>query len=109
MEDTTTQVLIEIRDEARLTREEVRSLKEGVHSLNDEVRKTNERLDGTNTRLDRLERRHVEAEVRISTELVAVAGAVREMKDAFLEDRRLTAQVSDHERRILALETPKPG
>jgi hypothetical protein len=109
MEDLTTQVLIEIRDEARLTREEVRSLKEGVQSLNDEVRKTNERLDGTNTRLDRLERRQVEAEVRISTELVAVAGAVREMKDAFLEDRRLGAQVSDHERRILALESRNPG
>ena len=88
MEDITTQVLIEIRDE---------------------VRKTNERLDGTNIRLDRLERRHVEAEVRISTELVAVAGAVREMKDAFLEDRRLGAQVNDHEQRIQTLERRTPG
>ena len=102
MEDVTTQVLIEIRDEMRLVRDEVRQNRE-------EVSKTNERLDGTNSRLDRLERRQVETEVRISTELVAVAGAVREMKDAFLEDRRLTAQVSDHERRILTLESRNPG
>ena len=87
MEDIT-KVLIEIRDEAR---------------------KTNERLEGTNSRLDRLERRQVEAEVRISTELVAVAGAVREMRDAFLEDRRLAAQVGDHERRISVLEGRSPG
>ena len=88
MADITTQVLIEIRDEIRLTREEVR----------DEVRKTNNRLE-------RLERRQVEAEVRIATEIVAVGGAIREMKDAFLEDRRLTEQVSDHERRIQTLES----
>ena len=102
MEDVTTQVLIEIRDEMRLVRDEVRQNRE-------EVSKTNERLDGTNSRLDRLDRRQVETEVRISTELVAVTGAVREMRDAFLEDRRLTAQVSDHERRILTLESRNPG
>src|SRR5689334_8515610 len=87
MEDSSTQVLIEIRDEARKTNAEVRKTVDEVRKLADEVRGTNERLEGTNTRLDRLERRQVEAEVRISTELVAVAGAVREMKDAFLEDR----------------------
>jgi hypothetical protein len=81
MADITTQVLIEIRDEARKT----------------------------NTRLERLERRQVEAEVRISTEIVAVAGAIREMKDAFLADRRLVDQVSDHERRIQTLESRGEG
>ena len=88
MDDLNTKVLIEIRDEAR---------------------RTNERLEVTNHRLERLERRQVEAEVRISTELVAVAGAIREMKDTFLEDRHLTAQVSDHERRIALLEGRVPG
>jgi uncharacterized coiled-coil DUF342 family protein len=108
MEDITTQVLIEIRDEARKTNEEVRHLGDEVRQLGDEVRKTNERLDGTNSRLDRLERRQTEAEVRISTEIVAVAGAIREMKEAFLEDRRLAAQVNDHEKRIQTLENRGP-
>jgi hypothetical protein len=102
MADITTQVLIEIRDEARKTNEEVRHLNEEVRHLGEEARKTN-------VRLERLERRQVEAEVRISTEIVAVAGAIREMKDAFLEDRRLQAQVGDHERRIQALESRDPG
>jgi hypothetical protein len=95
MEDMTTQVLIEIRDEARKTNEEVRH-------LGDEARKTN-------ARLERLERRQVEAEVRIATEIVAVGGAIREMKEAFLEDRRFAERVSDHERRIQALESRNPG
>jgi uncharacterized coiled-coil DUF342 family protein len=109
MEDLTTRVLIEIRDEARKTNQEVRHLGEEVRHLGEEMRNTNERLDGTNSRLDRLERRQVDAEIRISTEIVAVAGAIREMKDAFLEDRRLQAQVGDHERRIQALENRNPG
>jgi hypothetical protein len=87
MADMTTQVLIEIRDE---------------------VRKTNERLGETNERLTRLERRQVETEVRLATELVAVVGAVHEVRDELLEDRRLAAQVTDHERRIVALETGVP-
>jgi chromosome segregation ATPase len=69
---------------------------------------TNERLDGINNRLDRLERRQVDAEVRITTELVAVAGTLRELKDIFIEDRRLVGQVSDHERRIARLEEHGP-
>jgi chromosome segregation ATPase len=102
MEDITTQVLIEIRDEVRRTNQRLDATVERADA-------TNERLDGISNRFDRLERRQVEAEVRISTELVAVAGAVREMRDAFLEDRRLAAQVSDHERRIQALENRPPG
>ena len=88
----------------RLTRDVVRKTNDEVRNLSDEVRKTNERLDGTNSRLDRLEWRQVESEVRITSELIAVAGAIREMKDVFLEDRRLAMQVGDHERRIQALE-----
>jgi hypothetical protein len=90
MADMTTQVLIEIRDEIR----EVR----------DEARKTNVRLDQTVDRLDRLDRRQVEAEVRISTEIVGVASAVRELKDFLVDEQRLAVQVGDHERRISALE-----
>jgi hypothetical protein len=83
MADLTTQILIEIRDE---------------------IRATNTRLDQSNTRLDRLERRQVEAEIRVSTALVDVVGAVHEMRDAFLEDRQLRDTVANHEQRLQALE-----
>jgi hypothetical protein len=81
--------------------------------IRDEVRKTNQRLDETNERmtegLDRLERRQVETEVRLSTGLVEVIGALQEVRDAVLDERRLFEQVSDHERRIAALETGHAG
>ena len=53
----------------------------------------------------RQERRQTEADVRVSTELVAVAGAVREVRDAVLQDRALRSRVDDHERRLAAVET----
>ncbi len=65
---------------------------------------TNARLDGTNGRLERLERRQTETEVRLATELVAVAGAVHEVRDLLREDRALRGKVDDHERRITAIE-----
>jgi thiamine biosynthesis lipoprotein ApbE len=109
MEDITTQVLIEIRDEVRKTNQRLDATVDRLDATVERLDATVERADGINSRLDRLERRQVESEVRISTELVAVVGAVREMRDAFLEDRRLTAQVSDHERRIQVLESRDPG
>jgi hypothetical protein len=55
-------------------------------------------------RMDRLERRQTEADLRVATELVAVAGAVREMRDAYREDRALSHRVDDHERRLSEVE-----
>jgi hypothetical protein len=49
--------------------------------------------------------RQTEIEVRLSTELVAVVGAVREVRDLLREDRVLQGRVDDHERRIAAIET----
>jgi septal ring factor EnvC (AmiA/AmiB activator) len=48
-----------------------------------------ERLDETNARLDRLHRRQADAEVRLSTEIVAVVAAVDRLSDVLLEDRAL--------------------
>jgi hypothetical protein len=48
------------------------------------VTQTNERLDQTNERLDQVERRQGEMEMRLATELVAVAGAGRELRDVFI-------------------------
>ena len=84
MADLTTQVLIEIRDEARKT----------------------------NARLERLERRQAEAEIRISTEIVGVIGAVDRLSEALLDPHRtadLTEKVQDHERRLGELERRGPG
>lgn len=89
---------------------------EVLREIRDEIRQTNERLDATNgrldsqtdrldSRLDALERRQSETEIRLPAELVAVVGAVRELKDAVLEDRALRQQVADHESRARALET----
>lgn len=58
--DLTTEVLIQIRDE---------------------IKRTNERLERTNERLERIEKRQTESEVRLATELVAVAGAVHELRE----------------------------
>lgn len=90
-------VLRDIRDEARKTNAR---LDQTVERLDQTV----ERLDQTVERLDRLERRQVEMEVRLSTELVAVAGAVHEVRDLLREDRGTRAAVLDHETRISALE-----
>jgi len=68
------------------------------------VRIINGRLDETNTRLDRLDRRHVEAEVLLSTELLALTGTVREVRDLLRDDRGARDRVDDHERRIGVIE-----
>lgn len=95
MADLTTQVLIEIRDEIRATRTD----------LTERIDQTNARLDQTNARLDRSEKRIVESEIRVSTELVALTGVVRDLRDTLLDDRHLRQAVDDHEQRIRALET----
>jgi len=90
MSDLTTQVLIEIRDEAR---------------------KTNSRLDQTIARLDRLEHRQTESEIRISTEIVGVVGAINRLTDALLDPERsgpFAVRLDDHERRLGVLERRTP-
>src|SRR5580658_226003 len=114
--DVTVEILKSIRDE-------VQGLRTEVHSTNERLEVTNERLEGladevqglradtvqrfdeANDRFGRLERRQTESEVRLSTELVAVVAAVREVRDVLREDLGLRARVEDHERRIAAVET----
>jgi hypothetical protein len=79
-----------------------------LKDIRDETRKTNERVDA----LDRTVAKEIgsvreearQTEVRLATELVAVAGAVREVRDLLREDRVLRQRVDDHERRITAME-----
>jgi hypothetical protein len=75
--DLAIEILKGIRDEARTTNIRIEALRSDVNS----------RFAETHQRLDRVERRQTEAEVRVSTELIAVVGAVREVRDLLREDR----------------------
>jgi hypothetical protein len=79
-----------------------------LKGIREEAHRTNERLDELRTdvvdRIERVERRQTETEVRLATELVAVGGAVREVRDLLREDRALRDRVDDHERRLSAVE-----
>jgi len=86
--DLTIQILREIRDEIRTTREELSG-----------------RIDQTNARLDKVERRQSESEVRLSTELIAVAQAVEKVRVLLAERNDIGDKVDDHEKRLRALET----
>jgi hypothetical protein len=88
--DRTLEALHEIRDEVRTVRDEVRTVRDEMHTLTE--------------RVERVEERQVHMEIRLATELVAVVGAVNEVRDAILGSRKLDATVADHELRLQALE-----
>ena len=95
---------------------------EVLKQIRDQVMGTNRRLDSLERRqgeteirlatelvavagaVRSLERRQGETEIRLATELVAVAGVVRELRDTLVEDRNLRKTVEAHEKRIAALE-----
>ena len=101
MADITTQVLIEIRDEIRELR---RDTNHRLDLVNERIDVTNQSLEATNDRVGSIERRQTESELRIASEIVAVAGAVHELKDAVIAELRLSSRVEDHEQRLQALE-----
>ena len=75
-----------------------------LKDIRDESRKTNERVDALQSEMKQFRGEARQTEVRLATELVAVAGAVREVRDLLREDRVLRDRVDDHERRIVAME-----
>jgi chromosome segregation ATPase len=81
-------VLREIRDELKATNAR-------VDNLTGEVRTTNERVDA-------LTRHVTEMDVRLSTAIVEMVGAFRELRDTLRETR--DGKVADIERRLSALE-----
>ena len=86
-------------------REDLRTGLQGVRDeIRDKVQGVRDEVQGVSQRLDRLERRQTEAEMRVAMELIAVGGAVREMRDAFLADHSLRTRVEDHERRLAVIE-----
>src|SRR5512139_1202970 len=112
MADLTIEVLKEIRNEVRATNQrldqtigQLGRTNERLDQTVERLDQTVERLDQTVERLDRLERRQVETEVRLATELTSVVGAIRDLKDAVLADRDLRRDIADHESRIRRLES----
>jgi hypothetical protein len=99
--DVTVQILREIRDGVMETNARLDQINarwdQTIHDVNG-------RFDGVVYRMDRVERRLTETGIRLATEIIAVASAVRGVRDELREDRRLRAQVDDHERRIGSLE-----
>jgi len=75
-----------------------------LREIRDELKQTNERLGRVEGRAESLERRQSESEVRLATELVAVAKAVHEVRDLLRDNLVVHHRVEDHERRLLALE-----
>lgn len=89
---------------ADLTIEILKQIRDAVVETNSRVDQTNARLDETNTNLATLARRQTETEVRLATEIVALASAVNGVRDVLHERLDDRTRVDDHERRIRALE-----
>lgn len=106
MNELTVKILGQIRDELKATRSDLSSR---LDQTNERLDRMNGRIDETNSHLERLERRQVETEMRLSTELVSVANAVNDLSRVLVEDRKLRAQVANHETRINALEKKRAG
>jgi vacuolar-type H+-ATPase subunit I/STV1 len=120
MADVTVEVLKEIRAELGALRTEMRSesgqlrteMRSEIGRLRTELRseigqlrsELGEFRTDVNDRFEVMERRQTAAEIRLATEVVAVVGAVRDLRDVLLEDRELRAQVRDHEDRLGRLE-----
>jgi len=116
--DLTIQVLREIRDEIRLTNGRLDQTNGQLDQTNGRLDRMNGQLDQTNGRLDRmngkldltnerlekLEKRQAQGEIRLSTEMVAVAKAVDSVRQLLAERLDLRDRVDEHDRRISALE-----
>jgi hypothetical protein len=88
--DLTVKILSEIRDEIRGTRADL-----------------NARIEETNQKVDLLARRQTETEVRLATEIVALAGAVERTNKLLRERLDDRDRIDDIDRRVTALERAK--
>ena len=103
--DLTIEILKGIREETRRTNEQLDELRTEVRAGLGDVRgELGELRAEMRSELGELRDRQTATEIRLATELVGVAGAVREVRDLLREDRALRGRVDDHERRISAME-----
>ena len=87
-----------------LTIEILKGIRAEAHKTNEQLDELRGGLEGVRGGIVELRDRQTATEVRLATELVGVAGAVREVRDLLREDCALRARVEDHERRIAAME-----
>jgi predicted nucleic acid-binding Zn-ribbon protein len=113
--DLTIEILKGIREETHKTNERLDELRTevrtGLASVRGEVAHLRADVGDLRTEVGDLRgdvgalgNRQTASEMRLATELVAVTGAVREVRDLLREDRALVHRVDDHERRIAAME-----
>ena len=101
-DSVTVTILKDIRTELRSHGEELRAHGQQLRAHSEELRELREGQK-------QLEKRQFETEVRLATELTAVVGAIHELRDVIVEDRKLRADVADHELRIRKLEARPKG
>jgi chromosome segregation ATPase len=82
-----------LREDFGGLREDFGGLREEVGGLRGDVREMSARM-----------RRQVEADTRLSTEIVGVVGVMQDVRDLLRDDLRLRPRLDDHERRITELE-----
>jgi chromosome segregation ATPase len=89
----------------------LREIRDEVKANGQEIQETNVRLgrleagmDRLDERVESLEHRQTETEMRLATELIAVAHAVEGVKDLLRDRLDVRDKVEDHERRIATLE-----
>ena len=106
-------VLKEIRDEAKATNVRLESLEGRVDFLERRTSKglenLSQELQASRERADLLARQQAESEIRLTTEVVALADVTRDVRDLLsrkLDDHEMVLQ---HEQRIKTLETQGGG
>lgn len=105
MTDLSVEILREIRDEIRATRVDLSARIDATNATLDATRQElSGRIESVDKRIESVEKRQTATELRLATELVAVAGAVRDLRDVLLADRDLRKRMDDYGVRIEALE-----
>jgi uncharacterized coiled-coil DUF342 family protein len=104
MDDSiTVEILKDIRKELQTTRDTIHQdlseLRQEVGEVRQHGRETRDELRETR---EQLIRRQTETEIRLSTEIVAVASMMGQVRDLLRAGVR--TELNDHERRITALE-----
>ncbi len=100
-DEPTLLVLRQIHQEIQRTNSRLESLEKGTNSRLESLEKgTSSRLQETNDRLETIAWRQTESQMRLATELAAVAKAVGDVKDLLKERFEDHERVGDLDRRV---------
>lgn len=104
-ENHTIRLLTKMHAEIQQAREEMQQTREEMRSEFANVRQEmKEGFEVAREERAALRQRMVEGEIRVSTELLAVGGALDEVKGLVRQQAAIKMVVTDHERRIRKLE-----